>query len=586
LKLNTNLVYFHTGKKFPNYLFDSIYQTRIFNPDVEIWIITDLKWISYIYNNISNFNIKNHEKGGQPPTIKPNVNFMSIENLNLLDENVHMIPRAMHTFDKTPEFRNGFWRNTLLRFYYIAILIKYLNLTKVFHIENDVMLYKNLSEINVTNKLMAVQDSSLRAICSIVYIPNILEITNFLTFIKKQTLNFTKFINDMDLMGQYTVKDTFNSSKIGELLFDGAAIGQFLGGIDLANTNTPLLSISKPNPTIGFINETADFKPNKYTFFKCNNAIGQKIFKCKNSDKISDIVNLHIHSKRLWEFSSVFNYKFSDIISGESVMENCDIIFASTENFNYHNNFLEELQSKNKEIKIVRIKDYNLNSDKLKLIENLLNIKKKISIFVYSNYLFIWFKNIFSKLKLKEDIIVDIYSCNSDENIDEKYLQFLKNKSLNKLFVQNLNIQDPKAILLPIGLANKQWSHGNKDLLYKKMVETYKYKKTKNLYINFNENTFGYRKDIKKFLIQNNFEISNSDKSFQDYIEELSKHRYALVPRGNGLDTHRFWECIYLGVIPIVICNEFTNNINFCENLYKTSNLVQIKDLNELKKFK
>jgi hypothetical protein len=29
--------------------------------------------------------------------------------------------------------------------------------------------------------------------------------------------------------------------------------------------------------------------------------------------------------------------------------------------------------------------------------------------------------------------------------------------------------------------------------------------------------------------------------------------RYALCPRGCGYDTHRFYECIYLGCVPIVI---------------------------------
>ena len=36
------------------------------------------------------------------------------------------------------------------------------------------------------------------------------------------------------------------------------------------------------------------------------------------------------------------------------------------------------------------------------------------------------------------------------------------------------------------------------------------------------------------------------------YIKTLES-RYALCPRGCGVDTHRFYECIYLGCIPIVI---------------------------------
>ena len=36
------------------------------------------------------------------------------------------------------------------------------------------------------------------------------------------------------------------------------------------------------------------------------------------------------------------------------------------------------------------------------------------------------------------------------------------------------------------------------------------------------------------------------------YQEELIDHKFILCPRGNGIDTHRIWEAIYSGVIPIV----------------------------------
>jgi len=36
------------------------------------------------------------------------------------------------------------------------------------------------------------------------------------------------------------------------------------------------------------------------------------------------------------------------------------------------------------------------------------------------------------------------------------------------------------------------------------------------------------------------------------YLETLSKHKFVASPEGNGIDCHRTWEAIYLGVIPIV----------------------------------
>ncbi|MEI6801147.1 MAG: hypothetical protein WCO04_18320, partial [Pseudomonadota bacterium] len=32
-------------------------------------------------------------------------------------------------------------------------------------------------------------------------------------------------------------------------------------------------------------------------------------------------------------------------------------------------------------------------------------------------------------------------------------------------------------------------------------------------------------------------------------------------PDGNGVDSHRIWECYYLGVIPIVKANTFTRKL-------------------------
>ena len=36
------------------------------------------------------------------------------------------------------------------------------------------------------------------------------------------------------------------------------------------------------------------------------------------------------------------------------------------------------------------------------------------------------------------------------------------------------------------------------------------------------------------------------------YLRELAAHHFCVCPPGNGLDCHRIWECLYLGVIPLV----------------------------------
>jgi hypothetical protein len=64
------------------------------------------------------------------------------------------------------------------------------------------------------------------------------------------------------------------------------------------------------------------------------------------------------------------------------------------------------------------------------------------------------------------------------------------------------------------------------------------------------------RKEICN-LVQNNKHIVNisfpSDKKRITFWSELQKHAFSLAPSGYGMDTHRCWEILQMGSIPIVI---------------------------------
>ena len=36
------------------------------------------------------------------------------------------------------------------------------------------------------------------------------------------------------------------------------------------------------------------------------------------------------------------------------------------------------------------------------------------------------------------------------------------------------------------------------------------------------------------------------------YLQSVRNHTFVACPRGNGIDTHRLWETLYMGSIPIV----------------------------------
>ena len=58
-------------------------------------------------------------------------------------------------------------------------------------------------------------------------------------------------------------------------------------------------------------------------------------------------------------------------------------------------------------------------------------------------------------------------------------------------------------------------------------------------------------------------------------MEELSSCRFVAAPRGNGLDTHRLWEALYVGSYPIVKTSSL-------DSLYADLPVVIIRDWSEV----
>ena len=201
-------------------------------------------------------------------------------------------------------FRNGFWHFCSLRLFYVYSYIKQYNLENCIHLENDVISYVNFDEIKNNfkeNKVYATFDCSTRVIPGILYIPNY---KSFEPIINRYNFN----MNDMENLAQFNesvilplpIFPIINGGIVKcnklffdfNMIFDAAAMGQYLGGIDPRN---------QPGDTTGFVNETCIIKYNKYKFewIKINNLYIPHIIINSNKYKIC---NLHIHSKNLNSF--------------------------------------------------------------------------------------------------------------------------------------------------------------------------------------------------------------------------------------------------------------------------------------------
>jgi hypothetical protein len=78
------------------------------------------------------------------------------------------------------------------------------------------------------------------------------------------------------------------------------------------------------------------------------------------------------------------------------------------------------------------------------------------------------------------------------------------------------------------------------------------------LYVNFSLNTYPAERVPLMNYLKNKpwvtFEESLSTmEGRKHYLQNVRNHRFVACPRGNGVDTHRLWETLYMSSIPIVI---------------------------------
>lgn len=572
----SNLIYYQVGDNIPNYMFDSIYQVLLINNKFQtninpltIYIITNEKWIDYIKARINKMDTVG------------NINIIAIETLEET-EIIKDYKKITMTWNKQHiDFRGGFWLHTTNRFLYIAAFMdKFKEIKNVFHIESDIMIYENLNnlyekleELKMTNKIIAVQDAPNRAICSIVFIPHSKSAIEYSKYIINKLKKSGQFLNDMDLMGTYTNKYELPDSPNHPLaktlgVFDACAIGQYLGGIDFKNIPQSNILNQFVNPTRGFINETAVFKANTCKYSSILSKDGKK-YKMYTENQEYNINALHIHSKQLYLFSSKFDIEFYDILSGDRIVSMCHFVFCDQNQFNYNTN----LMTLNRNVFLIK----NFNNINFESMNDFLNeFSKQTGITTFRLFVFIDNMLGFTKMilpNLSDKYEYEIYSHNGDYAFDYNYLDLLKDKKIKKIFAQNLdidkNIQTDKLTLLPIGIAREVFPHGDLNCLYSIMFNTYMNKKNKSIYINLNASTHYLRKQIlekiyeSKSKNENNWELVSAPKPYKEYLLDLSQHRFALCIRGNGIDTHRFWECLYLRVIPVLVYDDSLVNYLF-----------------------
>jgi len=303
-----SIVFVHLGKAIPPYVQIAIDQAREFNPQASMILLA------------------NQEALEKADACSDGARCIACESLVKSDD--HEAFLAKTALDA--HSRDGFWLYASERFLYLADLIAQHELHNVFHLEYDNMLYVDLQELlPIFQKqypgIAATFDNDERCIPGFVYIRDSevmnrlakffgdhagdnLDDMHILAMFKNETSEaicdhlpiITKeYVDEYPLVSNFghVASDRSNYFKnidVFKSIFDAAALGQFLGGIDPRNGE------SAP----GFINERCLFKPSLLKIEWIPDNQNRKIPYVVYPHARYRINNLHIHSKNLERFKS------------------------------------------------------------------------------------------------------------------------------------------------------------------------------------------------------------------------------------------------------------------------------------------
>lgn len=168
-------------------------------------------------------------------------------------------------------------------------------------------------------------------------------------------------------------------------------------------------------------------------------------------------------------------------------------------------------------------------------------------VFVYSDMIDHFLDGVLPLLKQP----VVLITHNGDSTVDERFRAALDSPRIIHWFAQNAKLSHRKLTALPIGIANAQWPHGDTAALAR--VAARARPRRSGLYVNFEVSTNPeLRGPLLEALRGKPSAVMGRRRPYPDYLADMAQWRFCASPPGNGVDCHRTWEALYLGVIPVV----------------------------------
>jgi len=288
----------HMGPIFPEHVNTCIRQIRKWNPDAHIVFIADEvhrdKVIECEFVPLE--------------SVQCGVKRVTFQERCILDSN----------------FRGGFWKYSTERFFVLEDYLQQSGISECIHLENDNMIYFNAEQMLPTLRkeytgLAAPYLGRGELTFGILYVKNTLALHDMNVFIlglshtgdNEMRLGCRFFLMNHEeadflptVSNECEIRDSdyVFATAHGEAfrgVWDAAAYGQYLGGIDERNGG---------GRQVGFVNETCAFRTDQFEFTWALSASGDgdglKYPRAHRHGHSWPIYILHIHSKKLDEFVS------------------------------------------------------------------------------------------------------------------------------------------------------------------------------------------------------------------------------------------------------------------------------------------
>jgi hypothetical protein len=240
-----SIVFVHIGQMLPPHLFVTISQARLFNKNCSIYLIAEEKAILHAARELENDQVIG----------------VACESLQPSEAHVR--------FRHIPGHNRGYynlWIYTSERFFYLEEFINQYNLTDVFHLENDILVYRNLEELlpvfqKYYNGMIGATFTNVNRACAgIMYISHSLPLQAFVQCFSEPVNDYHTDMHILSqfghqhhkvwvdslpiLMPEYVIEHPLNPKLGGEIaffsnhidqfgsIFDGSALGIYTAGWD------------------------------------------------------------------------------------------------------------------------------------------------------------------------------------------------------------------------------------------------------------------------------------------------------------------------------------------------------------------